>query len=103
MFLRELITEGVVSIYGKTGDKTVRKYRCTSGSRKGRIVAKPSTCTAPRNVKASRTLKTTKRQQGSKMMVKTKRTKRSNPKSLKLKLHNVGRRSGRRQSKGKRI
>jgi hypothetical protein len=107
MFLREIITEevteGVVSIYGKTGNKTVRKYRCTSGSRKGRIVAQPSTCTAPRNVKASRTLKTTKRQKGAAMSVKTKRTKKSNPKSLKLKLHNVGRRSGRKKSKGKRI
>lgn len=102
MFLREL-TEGVVGIYGKSGDKTVRKYRCTSGSRKGRIVAKPSTCTAPRNVKASRTLKTTKRQKGATMSVKARRTKRSNPKSLKLKLHNVGRRTGRRKSKGKRI
>jgi len=102
MLLREL-TEGVVGIYGKSGDKTVRKYRCTSGSRKGRIVAKPSTCTAPRNVKASRTLKTTKRQKGANIAVKTRRTKKSNPKSLKLKLHNVGRRTGRKQSKGKRI
>ena len=101
MFLREL-TEGVVSIYGRTGDKTVRKYRCTSGSRKGRIVAKASTCTAPRNVKASRTLKQTKRKSGSAMKVKSQRTKRSNPKSLKLKLHNVGRR-GRKKSIGKRI
>lgn len=102
MFLREL-TEGVVSIYGRTGDKTVRKYRCTSGSRKGRIVAKASTCTAPRNVKASRTLKQTKRRKQASMTVKSNRTKRSNPKSLKLKLHNVGRRSGRKSSKGKRI
>jgi hypothetical protein len=102
MLLREL-TEGVVSIYGRTGDKTVRKYRCTSGSRKGRIVAKASTCTAPRNVKASRTLKATKRKKQSAMKVKSLRTKRSNPKSLKLKLHNVGRRSGRKRSIGKRI
>ena len=97
------ITEGITTIFGKKGNKTVRKYRCTRGSRKGRIVAQPSTCTAPRNVKASRTLKTTKRQKGSNIAVKTRRTKKSNPKSLKLKLHNVGRRTGRKQSKGKRI
>lgn len=106
MQLRELydtVEEGVVSIYGRRGNKSVRKYRCTSGSRKGRIVAKASTCTAPRNVKASRTLKTTKRQKGATMSVKSSRTKRSNPASIKLKLHNIGRRTGRKKSKGKRI
>lgn len=106
MFLRELydtLEESVVSVYGRSGKKTVRKYRCTSGSRKGRIVAKASTCTAPRNVKASRTLAQTKRKKQSAMKVKSLRTKRSNPASVKLKLHNVGRRSGRKKSKGKRI
>ena len=47
MFLREII-EGATPIFGKTGGKVVRKFRCTSGSRKGRIVAKPGTCTAPK-------------------------------------------------------
>jgi hypothetical protein len=106
MQLRELydtVDEGVVSVYGRTGNKSVRKYRCTSGSRKGRIVAKASTCTAPRNVKASRTLKTTKRKKQSTMNVKSRRTKKSNPASVKLKLHNVGRRSGRKKSMGRRI
>ena len=106
MLLRELfdtVEESVVSIYGRRGNKTVRKYRCTSGSRKGRIVAKASTCTAPRNVKASRTLKATKRKKQATMSVKSRRTKSSNPASIKLKLHNTGRRSGRKRSKGKRI
>ena len=59
MLLRDLyndsIEEGVTTIFGKTGNKTVRKYRCTSGTRKGRIVAKPATCNAPKNMKASNT------------------------------------------------
>jgi hypothetical protein len=56
MLLRDLYTdsieEGVTTIFGKSGNKTVRKYRCTSGTRKGRIVAKPATCNAPKNMKA---------------------------------------------------
>ena len=102
MLIRELL-EGAIGIYGRSGNKTVRKYRCTSGSRKGRIVAKPSTCTAPRNVKASNTLKTTKRKKQSAMNVKSSRTKRSNPRSTALKSLNIGRRTGRKRSIGKRI
>ena len=37
------VDEGATPIFGKSGNKVVRKYRCTSGSRKGRIVAKPGT------------------------------------------------------------
>ena len=45
------IEESYVQIMGRKDGKNVRKYRCTSGTRKGRIVASPTTCTAPRNVK----------------------------------------------------
>tara|TARA_B110000503_G_C7031084_1_gene364023 strand:+ start:268 stop:597 length:330 start_codon:yes stop_codon:yes gene_type:complete len=109
MLLRELfLDEGVMTILGKSGNKTVRKYRCTSGSRKGRIVAKPSTCTAALNVKASRTLKTTRRKKGKALSIKSSRTKRTNPASLRLKSLNTGRTKkirpkARRGSKGKRI
>ena len=102
MFVRE-IYEGAVSIMGRSGGKNVRKYRCTSGSRKGRIVAKPSTCTAPKNVKASRTLTKTKRAKSSAIKVKTTRTKRSNPASTRLGSVNVGLRTRRKAGKGKRI
>lgn len=102
MLLREL-TEGATSIFGRSGNKTVRKYRCTSGSRKGRIVAKASTCTAPRNVAASNTLKKTKRSKQSTMSVKSSRTKRANPYSSRLKNINTGLRTRRKKSKGKRI
>lgn len=91
MLMRE-ITEGVVPIFGRSGNKTVRKYRCTSGTRKGRIVAKPATCNAPKNVKASNTLKKTRRSRGSTISTRSSRTKRSNPSSQKLKRLNIGRR-----------
>jgi hypothetical protein len=40
------ITEGVSQIFrrGKKGAKPTQGFRCTSGPRRGRIVAKPSTC-----------------------------------------------------------
>lgn len=89
MLLRELI-EGVVPIFGKKGNKTVRKYRCKGGTRSGRIVAKPATCNAPKNVKASNTLKKTRRSKGSTISTKSLRTKRTNPASQKLRRLNTG-------------
>ena len=49
MQVNEIIDEGITTVFGKSGNKTVRKYRCTSGPRKGRIVAKAATCGAPKN------------------------------------------------------
>ena len=102
MLLRQ-ITEGVTTIFGRSGNKTVRKYRCTSGKRKGRIVAKAATCHAPRNVKASRTLTKTKRSKGPTIKVKSSRTKRANPYSKRLSNINIGYRTQKKKSKGKRI
>ena len=48
MIVSEIITEGALQIAGRRGGKIVRKYRCTTGSRKGRIVAKPETCNKPK-------------------------------------------------------
>jgi len=92
MFLRELF-EGVATVFGTNKGKTVRKYRCTSGSRKGRIVAKPATCTAPKNMKASNTLKKTRRSRGSSIDIKRSRTKRTNPSTQRLSRINTGRRT----------
>jgi len=103
MLIREIL-EGAIPVAGRSGNKVVRKYRCTSGSRKGRVVAKPSTCNAPRNVGKSVTLKKNKRKAGSSMQVKINRTKRAKPSSVRLKSINVGRRhKERRPGKGKRI
>ena len=89
MRLREVF-EAAVTTWGKTGGKVVRKYRCTSGSRKGRLVAKAATCSAPKNVKAGVTLKKTKSRKGSTIKVKTQRTKRSNPASRRVAALNRG-------------
>lgn len=105
MLLRELFSEGVVTVFGTEKGKTVRKYRCTSGSRKGRIVAKAATCTAAKNMGSSNTLKKTRRSKGSAIDIKRSRTKRTNPSSQRLSRFNTGRKTmrpkKRRGSKGR--
>ena len=93
--------------WARSGKKVVRKYRCTSGSRKGRIVAKPKTCSAAKNVKSMNTMKKTRRSKGATVNIKANRTKRTSPASQKLTRLNVGSRrrlspKKRRGAKGKR-
>jgi len=88
MNLREII-ESVTQVWSRKGSKNVRKYRCTSGTRKGRIVAKPSTCTKPLNLKKSASLKKTKAHKASSLKIKRSRTQRTNPASKKLKRINL--------------
>ena len=70
MNLRELITEPLSDelvekqIWGRRGNKAVRKYRCSGGTRHGRIVASPSACFKPINMKARYTLKRTQARLG---------------------------------------
>jgi hypothetical protein len=85
----QYIEERYVQIMGRKDGKNVRKYRCTSGTRKGRIVASPTTCTAPRNVKKSTTMKATKRKRGSVMSFKTGRRRATGAASQRLSRLNV--------------
>ncbi len=76
--------ESAVAIWSRSGTKNVRKFCCSSGRRKGQVVSSPSTCTKPKNVKASRNLKTTKARKGNVMKINRARTLRSNPSSKRL-------------------
>jgi hypothetical protein len=89
--LIEEITESFVQVFGRNKGTVVRKYRCTSGSRRGRTVANPTTCSAPKNVKASNTMKTTHRKKGPAMSVKSSRTKKSNATSRNVSRQNRSR------------
>ena len=103
MKVDEIITEGATSIFGRKGGKTVRKYRCNSGTRKGRIVAKASTCTAPVDLKKRTKFKQTKQRKGSAIKIKTGRTKAQNPASRRLSKMNTGSRTRRKKSRASRI
>lgn len=77
--ITEGIDEGVA--WRRKGGRVVRKYRCTSGVRKGRTVSDPKKCHAPVNVAKSMKFKATKAAKGYSMKGKSKRTKKHNPAS----------------------
>jgi hypothetical protein len=98
MFIRELFEAGG-NTWGRKGNKTVRKYRCTYGPRKGRVMSSPAACNKPIDIQKSVTLKQTKQKKGGSMKVKSKLTKRSNSASLRLKKLNKPRHSTNRARK----
>lgn len=86
MLLRELTEKSLdeKQVFARSGRNVVRKYRCTSGRRKGRVVSKIAQCFAPINLKARAKLKQTKARLGSKIIRKAKRTKKVNPASRRV-------------------
>lgn len=85
MLLRELFTDiEEKQVWGRTGKKVVRKYRCTSGRRKGKVVAKMQQCFAPLDIKQSVRFKRVKQRLSSRMSRKSNRTKRVNPASRRI-------------------
>lgn len=94
MRVAELLTEGALQIMGRKGNKLVRKYRCTAGSRKGRIVADPATCNKPKRVKSSINIKKAKARRSSAMKVASARTKRARGTTQRLtRINKSGRRN----------
>ena len=85
MLLRELYNHlDEKQIWGRSGQKVVRKFRCTVGRRKGRIVKKIAQCFASPNIKARVTMKRTRGRVGAKMMRKRQKTMRTNPASKRV-------------------
>tara|TARA_S200000501_G_scaffold347103_1_gene361183 strand:- start:233 stop:520 length:288 start_codon:yes stop_codon:yes gene_type:complete len=88
MRILEIIADEILDekqIWGRKGNQVVRKYRCTSGRRKGRIVSNPAQCFKAIDVKKRMTLKRTKAKMGTRMARRAQRTKRINPASRRLK------------------
>ena len=91
MLLREMYTDENLAegqTWARSGKKVVRKYRCSSGPRKNRIVKSVSQCFAAPNIKARMALKRTKARLGTRMARKAKRTKRINPASRRVQAMN---------------
>lgn len=68
-------------VFARRGNKVVKKFRCTVGKRKGRVVTSPAQCSAPIDLKKRFVLKRTKKMKGARMQKKSMRTKRTNPAS----------------------
>ena len=80
--MRIVEVEGVMEakmVWAKRGKKIVRKVRCTSGPRKGRMVSNAGQCSKPINLKKRMTLKKTRARIGKRMTRRAGRTKRRNP------------------------
>ena len=78
--------------WARSGKKVVRKYRCSGGPRKNRVVAKMSQCFAAPDIKKRMAFKKTKARLGSRMIRKAKKTKRINPASKRVQSLNKRRR-----------
>jgi hypothetical protein len=70
--------------WARSGKKVVRKYRCSGGPRKNRIVSKLAQCFAPPNIKKRMQMKRMKARLGSRITRKAKKTKRMNPASIRV-------------------
>jgi len=84
MLLRELFDKDIDEsvAWARSGKKVVRKFRCTTGPRKGRIVKDLGQCSAPPDIAKRHRLKVTKARLGARMARKAKKTKRINPASI---------------------
>ena len=96
MKIVELLEAGKF-IFGRGGGKggshkgkVTRKFRCTSGPRKGRIVAQLSTCHAPVNVQAKKTMTVTRTRAPAKAAFHAKITKKGSGVSRAVKVKNKG-------------
>ena len=84
MQLTELLDKPVIEaklVCARKGKSLTRKFRCTVGKRKGRVVSNPSQCNAPIDLKKRFTLRKTKAMKGARMARKARRTKKFNPAS----------------------
>ena len=92
MLIEEIVgVEEAKQVFGRSGGKIKRKFRCMSGHRKGRVVSNPAQCFKPIDIKKRMTLRKTKAKMGSRLTRKANRTKRLNPISRRLQTLNKGR------------
>ncbi len=104
MQINEIIPEGAIQIFGRSKGKVVRKYRCTSGQKKGRIVAKPQTCSNPIRVSSRISIKKAKARKSPLIKIKSRYTKRMSPTSRRLtRLNKTRMKPTRRTAKRKRM
>ena len=102
MIISDILVEAATTIYGRSKGKVTRKYRCTSGTRKGRIVAKAATCNAPTNIKSKLTMKKTRARKTPIIGIKSKFQKRMGALSQRIKRLNKTRMKPTKRSTAKR-
>lgn len=68
-------------VWARSGKKVVRKYRCPTGRRKGKVFSSPASCFKVPDPKKRQRMRILKSRLGKVIARKTKRTKRLNPAS----------------------
>jgi len=85
MIVQEITSLDEKQIWARKGSSLVRKFRCTGGKKHGRIVPSPTACFTPIDIKKRAKMKITRARLGAKMARKSRKTKRTNPASIRLK------------------
>ena len=90
MLLREFFNDQIneKQVWARSGQKVVRKFRCSGGPRKGRVVSQMAQCFAAPDIKKRQTFKLTKARLGPRITRKAKKTKRINPASRRVQAMN---------------
>lgn len=79
-----LLQESAKMVWARRGNKVARKYRCTSGKKKGRIVSSPTACGKSVDLGKRMKFRKTLASKGFRMRRKAKMTKRRNPLSKRI-------------------
>lgn len=90
----EELFEGAKIAWARVGNRVVRKYRCTSGRRQGRIVANPADCNKPLDLKKRQRMRITRKARGTIAAARRKRTMAKNPASVRVQKLNRAERIG---------
>jgi hypothetical protein len=80
----EDLYEAAKLVWARKGKEAVKKYRCTSGRKQGRLVNNPSDCGGPLDMKKRQRMRMTRKKKEKPQARKTKRTKRTNPASKRV-------------------
>jgi|TARA_B110000444_G_scaffold60236_1_gene56110 hypothetical protein len=85
MIISEILpTNETRMVFGRKGKSVVKKYRCSFGRKKGRIVSNPAVCSAPLDIKKRMIMKKMKARMGARLQRKIKFTKKFNPASRRV-------------------
>lgn len=82
--IEKFLMESTAMAWGKSGNNIVKKYRCLSGTRKGRVVDSPADCSKRKDPKKRLRMKRMMARLGKRIARKSKRTKRISPVSKKV-------------------
>lgn len=89
MLIEEIIVTEAKQVWARRRGKLRRMYRCTSGPRRGRVVASPAQCEKPFDLEKRRTMKKTRARLAKRMARRAQRTGRIDPISRRLRLLNT--------------